>query len=668
MTDGEATRANRDPRRTRAHARADRDRDRRGRRLWLAIAGISAAATFWTAFEAMELLRTPKVSDVGADSPVPVAPAPTTTAAPIAAPNPPPPTAGPATTLPAADLWVAPDGTPNGDGSAARPLNSMRAALDRAAPGATIRIRAGRYSDQTWGRIATPGLRIIGDGPDRTVFTGTRRLGGPATRVETGSTTIWRLDGIERGWPDAPPSQRDDWRYIPDQIRADNPAAAAAEQVRAGPSPDDLHNLRQSDRLDLEADEFLYDAAHSVLYLGSDPSGQWVEWSTQQSAFDLAASAAGTSISGVAFEGYAPYHGNALGAIRVFSNDARLENVAIRDTAATALFIGGRNGEAPEPLTGLALDGVEISAPGASGINLGATIDARLDRVTVTGANSAGFDAQDCGQGNHCVLAGLKAVHARGLVLASSTIRDGAANGVWFDLFSDDVTVIGSTVTGNRGSGLFAELSQRVRFASNVVAANGGAGVKVTGSRDVVLERNTLCDNAGHELVVASDRRTADEIPGGVAIPAWHADSHGIPEVRARGNLFVHGDGWTVWARESDDGPASPAWFRGWEANAYVALDGSPTNGERFAIDAAARSIARTGAEWGTLIGGEPAATDASAGLAEVFAAGTPDSGTTPTVRGWPGVALRETSAAALAPRLPAGAADTPTVGAAPTR
>jgi hypothetical protein len=253
-------------------------------------------------------------------------------------------------------------------------------------------------------------------------------------------------------------------------------------------------------------------------------------------------------------------------------------------------------------------------------------------------------------------------------VLASSTIRDGAANGVWFDLFSDDVTVIGSNVTGNRGSGLFAELSQRVRFASNVVASNGGAGVKVTGSRDVVLERNTLCDNAGHELVVASDRRTADEIPGGVAIPAWHADSHGIPEVRARGNLFVHGDGWTVWARESDDGPASPAWFRGWEANAYVALDGSPTNGERFAIDAAARSIARTGAEWGTLIGGEPAATDASAGLAEVFAAGTPDSGTTPTVRGWPGVALRETSAAALAPRLPAGAADTPTVGAAPTR
>ena len=83
-------------------------------------------------------------------------------------------------------------------------------------------------------------------------------------------------------------------------------------------------------------------------------------------------------------------------------------------------------------------------------------------------------------------------------------------------------------MTGNRGSGLFAELSQRVRFASNVVASNGGAGVKVTGSRDVVLERNTLCDNAGHELVVASDRRTADDL--GISIKTVEAHRANIME------------------------------------------------------------------------------------------------------------------------------------------
>ena len=46
----------------------------------------------------------------------------------------------------AADIYVAPNGSSNGDGSLSKPLVSIQAAVDKAVPGDTIYLRGGTYS------------------------------------------------------------------------------------------------------------------------------------------------------------------------------------------------------------------------------------------------------------------------------------------------------------------------------------------------------------------------------------------------------------------------------------------------------------------------------------------------------------------------------------------
>ncbi|MFN8052496.1 MAG: right-handed parallel beta-helix repeat-containing protein [Acidimicrobiales bacterium] len=497
--------------------------------------------------------------------------------------------------------WVASNGDDRGKGTAGSPWRTVRHAVAHVGAGATIVVYGrhaghgnGVYADESWGRIATPGLTIMAAPGERPRVTGARVL--PSDR--SGGTS-WRRD--DRGWfRDITVRRGDRWPANPypiaDQVTEEEPLAADPHQLFVGPNEADVAPLRQvavgDDGAGPGVHEFSYEPADATrptvrLRVGADPTGLTYAWSTRQTAVQIEPRGRGTRIVGISFERFAPYHGNTLAAVRILADDVRLIDVAVVGSAGTGIAATGENGTLRHPLRGLVLRRVTASGNGALGATVGDAggegSDPSADNhVTVEYSrfddnNSEGFDALDCGDGNSCVLGGMKLVRVNGLTVRYSSFSGNASAGLWCDLYCDRVSIVGDFVADNALSGIFVEVSRRSLIASNVVAGNGtasgsddeqSAGVKVTGSTGVTLEHNTLYGNAPRQIAVGADHRDDESAPG------WHAHASGMPRLDLVGNLFVEtagGSGTVVEGIGSESVEAG--WFGRVDRNGYVLDD-----------------------------------------------------------------------------------------------
>jgi hypothetical protein len=372
------------------------------------------------------------------------------------------------------------------------------------------------------------------------------------------------------GWPAIP-----DWAKIPAQTTTARPEADDPEQLvlggsfqqqvdpgQWGPAAGKFYRDATGGAIPLPTGRFYYEAATGRVYLGSstDPNQQKVEWSKVQRALKLAPQAAGSSIIGITFLNYSPYHGNALAAIEVIANNVTLQDVTVRFSAATGIVGAGRNSELVGPLSNMVLRRVTATDNGALGASLGdggpsASIAQReennllIEFSRFDTNNREYFDHETCNRANACVLAGVKVARLDGFTVRYSSFSKNRASGFWADLFCQNGRIVGNSFRDNARSGVFYEVSRSGNISGNVLAFNNtsgsdsGAGIKVTGGGQdasdatnpggTVVGRNTFVANRGAQIILGYDVRTS---AGGN--PGWQI---GKPQIVSTGNLFVEG-------------------------------------------------------------------------------------------------------------------------------
>ena len=161
---------------------------------------------------------------------------------------------------------------------------------------------------------------------------------------------------------------------------------------------------------------------------------------------------------------------------------------------------------------------VTVQDNGFSGIGGGGK-DILIKDCVVRRNNRKGFPVGwDGGGGKFCGTDGLR--------IEGHTSYGNTGPGIWLDWDNTRFSISGCTVYGNHGLsadweglGIFIEASGPGRIAGNVVYSNTGAGIGLAESREVVVEDNTLVDNAvdlelramegrdGHELMGCAIRR-----------------------------------------------------------------------------------------------------------------------------------------------------------------
>ncbi|MEM9201336.1 MAG: right-handed parallel beta-helix repeat-containing protein [Actinomycetota bacterium] len=287
---------------------------------------------------------------------------------------------------------------------------------------------------------------------------------------------------------------------IPQQIMVSDPNAGLLEQVFV----DGQSLVQQASLADLVPGSFYVDRDADRVYLADDPSGHTVEVTSRKRAVLFASGAAGSSIEGLTITAFSPTHTDGRGMVVVDrADDIVLRDVVLSYSSATALLAvrGDR----------LTLDRVSAISNGARGMS-----GDRLDELTISRSrfehnNRERFDYQVCGSGTYCVLAGVKLTRSTNVDVTFSDFSDNQSTGFWCDLSCSDLVFVGNHAANNARHGAYFEVSERATIEANLFVANGDAGVKTSGSRDVRIAHNTFMANSTH-INIGADYR-----PGTIA-------------------------------------------------------------------------------------------------------------------------------------------------------
>jgi hypothetical protein len=374
-------------------------------------------------------------------------------------------------------------------GSAHSPLRTIGAAVSRAPSGSTIVVRGGSYHEAVTvpaGRSLTleaaPGARVWLDGSQR--VRGWRPSGsgfvhrGWATHFDASPTYSWGApDGDEPGWS-----------FVNDR----RPMASHPDQVWIGGRAQ-----RQVSSLSaLDRGTFYVDERNDRLHLGSDPAGRVVRASTLARALELRA--AGTTVRGIGVRRFAPSVPR-MGAVTVEAPDITLSRLTVRDNATTGVHVGA---------AGAVVRRVRLIRNGMLGMSATYADGLRLLHVRSRENNTEGFNTAP-------VAGGIKVGRTRGVRVVGATVTGNAGTGLWFDESSHRIRVVGSTIRHNVRHGISLEISDGARVADTVIAGNGGDGIKVNNTSRVALWNNTVVGNGRAIDIVQDDRRGSDpDAPG----------------------------------------------------------------------------------------------------------------------------------------------------------
>ncbi len=286
-----------------------------------------------------------------------------------------------------------------------------------------------------------------------------------------------------------------DGNILPSQITGVAPNAGLLEQVFLDGQP-----LRQVASLDaLSSGGFFVDRSADRIHLADDPTGRTVEITSRHRALMLASGASGSSVEGITITAFSPRHldGNAM-VVLDGASDVVLRDVILTRSSATGLVAVDADR--------LVLDRVSMTHNGARGMS-----GDRLDDVTITRSrfeanNTERFDGANCGGGTYCVLAGAKLTRSSAIEVTFSDFSDNRATGFWCDLECRDLTFVANHAAGNARHGAYFEVSEGAVIEANILASNGEAGVKTSGSRDIWIAHNTFVGNGAH-LNIGADYR-----------------------------------------------------------------------------------------------------------------------------------------------------------------
>jgi parallel beta-helix repeat protein len=388
--------------------------------------------------------------------------------------------------VPAGAVVVARGGKDTNPGTAAAPVRTLKRAVSIAPSGSTIVMRAGIYRESVV-IPSTKRLTIQSWPRQRVWLEGSVPVAG-FQEVEPGR---WRkrrwtteFDASPTYTRGAPDNTDPGWNFVHPQY----PMAAHPDQVWAhGNALRQVASLAQ-----VGPNTFFVDDAADELWIGTNPKGASVQASKLVQALQIRS--AGTVVRGIGIRRYAPSVPD-MGAVTVESSGIVIENVAITDSATTGLHVGSSGG-AP----GVVVRDVTLTNSGMLGLNASYSDNLTLERVHSENNNTERFNQSP-------VSGGMKIGRSRGIDVTDSAFIGNYGPGVWFDESVYDMTVTGNEMRGNAGHGVSFEISAKASFTNNVVIDNGGFGVKVNNTSNVVVSDNTFSGNDRSINLVQDDRR-----------------------------------------------------------------------------------------------------------------------------------------------------------------
>ncbi|MGO1971705.1 MAG: right-handed parallel beta-helix repeat-containing protein [Propionibacteriaceae bacterium] len=384
--------------------------------------------------------------------------------------------------VPGDAVVVAPTGSDEAAGTLAAPLRTVTAALARADSGDTIVLRGGAYHEKVnVSKQVTiqnhPGEEVWFDGStvldDFTATSGHWRLDDWNHEFDSSPTYSWgAADHEEEGWG---------------FVNEDHPMAAHPDQVWV----DGVAQAQVGSVDEVTDGTFYIDDARDRIHLGTDPTGKEVRASSIARAIEVRAE--GTVLRGVGIRRYAPSVPH-MGTVTAERDDVTIENVAITDNATTGLSILGADAQVTD---------VTLARNGLLGLH-----GNNSDNLTVSGLHTSGNNAERFNSSP--VSGGMKVTRARGVTISESVSEQNFGPGFWIDESVHDAKFLNNTSRDNTGHGISLEISATMTVAGNVIARNGGFGVKINNTSSVSVWNNTFLDNDRPVNIVQDDRRASD--------------------------------------------------------------------------------------------------------------------------------------------------------------
>ena len=402
-----------------------------------------------------------------------------------------------APTASAATVWhVDDDGRVGASGRSGDPMNTITAAVRRAGNGDSIVVAAGRYHEQV--QVYGKQLDIVGAGIDETVLDGAVPVAG------------WR--SVNGRW--AAPWATNFSRAEDIQTTADRREAGFPEQFFVdGKALTEVTSIGA-----VGAGSFYNDIANKQVWIGTDPSGRLVEGSDLNWGLYLN-KANGSTVSGLTVQRYATAQSH-MAAVRAYSNDATLIDVAARENAYQGISAIGTNIE---------FRGVVADSNGHAGLHGHRADNFSVGDSTITNNNRELFDPR-------WAAGGIKVTTSDQFSITGSVVDDNQGPAIWIDLDVTNVTIAGNVVRDNLRSGLMLELSSDIIAVDNVITGNGQAGIYVLESQRTQVWHNTSMDNHWDLRILTGPR--ADVIDVDVANNTFGGS---VPS----GQAVVHADDWT---------------------------------------------------------------------------------------------------------------------------
>jgi poly(beta-D-mannuronate) C5 epimerase len=380
-------------------------------------------------------------------------------------------------------LVVSPAGQDSAPGTAAQPLRSVAAAVDRAPAGGTVVIHGGTYRE-TLGQLSK--RLTIESYPGEQVWL----KGSVVVSAWSPSGKRWR----HTGWT----SDLCQNCFTPAIIDPDHPVAGSPDMVFL-----DGKSLRQVDKAaDVGPGTFFVDRPAKALVLGDAPTGRTVEATKFDRLAQFDSAAAGGSVFrgiGVAQYGSNQDYGKHGAMLVVNAPNVTVDNTTFAWSASSGLAVF-------QP-------GVQVSASSFSDNGLVGLVANRADRLRLTGNTFTANNQEHFSlSGDAIGAAGAKVTRTKSPYVADNKFVGNIGSGWWCDLGCTDATVIRNLAKDNVVNGLYYEVSSRALIASNVLDGNGARGLKLSSADQVRVYQNTFLGNAV-SLGLYNDKRSPDSDP-----------------------------------------------------------------------------------------------------------------------------------------------------------
>lgn len=238
---------------------------------------------------------------------------------------------------------------------------------------------------------------------------------------------------------------------------------------------------------DLIQDSFFFDPSDQMLYLKMAGEPAWYSIEVGVRGFLLIAE----KVHDVVIRGLEFRHNRQPGGQWSMVSIGECERVTVEDCRFhLSDFCGLGVGRCRD----CTIRNCDLSYNGNTGLGMGECQDCLVEGCTLLFNNYRRFHA-----GWHC--GGMKCIPAnlRCTIRNCEAAYNIASDGIWFDAENGDIHILGNVCHHNDGAGIFFEINKKGGIiADNLVYANRGRGIYISGSQNTWIVHNTVaCNESG---------------------------------------------------------------------------------------------------------------------------------------------------------------------------